>query len=230
MSEALGRIERPTVDSFHSRRKLYLVFLVFTHESAPQEYKERCDKYWRQVGDHLNKLEAKAGAVTHVFHEAVHEQGEAGLALLKRLNSLSHEIVQTHCANGAVLEAMEDRELAAEVSDWERFMMMGYSSSKVGELVRDLYTQAAKKRNEHAISVIDTTLGPGESGLLMVGEGHRLQFPPDIEVFSVVPPALDELHRWVRDQQNRHPAEEGESVEASADIDEPAEDRSGEEA
>ncbi|MCK4581439.1 MAG: hypothetical protein KAU10_08800, partial [Dehalococcoidia bacterium] len=30
--------------------------------------------------------------------------------------------------------------------------------------------------------------------------GHRLQFPGDIEVFSVFPPALDEIHRWVRDQ------------------------------
>ncbi len=124
------------------------------------------------------------------------------------MNRYSHVLVQTRCATGAVLEAMEDRELAAEVSDWERFLMMGLSSNKVGELVRDMYAQALKKRNEHAMSVIDTTLGAGESGLLLAGEGHRLQFPNDIEVFSVVPPALDELHRWLREQANRHPVEE----------------------
>ena len=211
MSETLGRVERPAAESFLARRKLYLVFLVFlvfTHESAPQEYKDRCDKYWRQVGEQLANLESKAGAATHVYHESVSEQGEAGLALLKRLHRFSHELVQTRCANGAVLEAMEDAELAAEVSDWERFMMMGYSSSKVGELVRDLYAQALKKRNEYVLSAIDTTLGPGESGLLLVGEGHRLQFPSDIEVFSVVPPALDELHRWLRDQAARPPAQD----------------------
>lgn len=216
MSETLGRVERPAAESFIARRKLYLVFLVFTHESAPQEYKDRCDKYWRQVGEQLANLESKAGAATHVYHESVSEQGEAGLALLKRLHRFSHELVQTRCANGAVLEAMEDAELVAEVSDWERFMMMGYSSSKVGELVRDLYTQALKKRNEHVLSVIDTTLGPGESGLLLVGEGHRLQFPSDIEVFSVVPPALDELHRWLRDQAAQR-SEKDETSAASAD-------------
>lgn len=236
MSETLGRVERPAAESFIARRKLYLVFLVFTHESAPQEYKDRCDKYWRQVGEQLANLESKAGAATHVYHESVSEQGEAGLALLKRLHRFSHELVQTRCANGAVLEAMEDAELVAEVSDWERFMMMGYSSSKVGELVRDLYTQALKKRNGHVLSVIDTTLGPGESGLLLVGEGHRLQFPSDIEVFSVVPPALDELHRWLRDQAAQR-SEKDETSDASAaapdaapeDEPEPVDVRNGEE-
>jgi hypothetical protein len=27
-----------------------------------------------------------------------------------------------------------------------------------------------------------------------------VQFPEDIEVFSVAPPALDEIHRWQREQ------------------------------
>lgn len=213
MSEPLARVERPAAESFHSRRKLYLVFLVFTHESAPKEYNERCERYWRQVGEQLANLESKAGVATHVYHESIYEQGEAGLALVKRMHRFSHDLIQTRCANGAILEAMEDRELAAEVGDWERFMMMGFASSKVGELVRDLYSQALTRRNEHVISVIESTLGAGESGLLLVGEGHRLQFPSDVEVFSVVPPALDELHRWLRDEANRRPAED----EADAD-------------
>jgi hypothetical protein len=229
VSEPLARVERPAADVFQARRKLYLVFLVFSHESAPQEYKDRCERYWRQVGEQLANLESKAGIVGHIYHESVYEQGEAGLALLKRLSTFSHELVQSRYGAGAQLEAMEDRELAAEVSDWERFMMMGYSSVKVGELVRDLYTQAAKKRNEYAINVIDTTLGPGESGLLIVGEGHRLQFPSDIEVFSVVPPSLDELHRWLRDQATRPP--EGDEGVAGADEEssEPAGTSRGEE-
>lgn len=207
MSEPLGRVDRPAAESFHSLRKLYLVFLVFTHESAPKEYTEKCERYWSQVGEQLAKLEAKAGDAAHIYHESVYETGDAGLALLKGVHPFSHALAAARCANGSVLEALEDRELAAEVSDWERFMMMGCASKTVGELVSDLYTQALKKRNEHALSAIDSTLGPGQAGVLFVGEGHRLQFPPDIEVFSVVPPALDELHRWVRDQSNRVSAE-----------------------
>jgi hypothetical protein len=31
-------------------------------------------------------------------------------------------------------------------------------------------------------------------------EEHAVQFPGDVEVFSIFPPALDEIHRWLRDQ------------------------------
>jgi hypothetical protein len=27
-----------------------------------------------------------------------------------------------------------------------------------------------------------------------------VQFPGDVEVFSIFPPALDEIHRWLRDK------------------------------
>ncbi len=206
MSETLGKVERPAADRFHSRRKLYLVFLVFTHESAPQEYKDRCEQYWSQIADQLAKLESKAGAAIHIYHESVYEKGEAGLALIEKAPPYSHELAKTRSAAGATVEALEDRELAAELHDWERFMLMGFASSKVGELVRDLYTQARKKHNEHVVKTIDATLGSGEAGVLFMREGHGLQFPSDIEVFSVVPPALDELHRWLRDQQKRSQA------------------------
>jgi hypothetical protein len=36
--------------------------------------------------------------------------------------------------------------------------------------------------------------------LLFIREGHLVQFPRDIDVFSVAPPALDEIHRWARDR------------------------------
>ncbi len=193
-----------------------MVFLVFTHESAPKDYNEICERYWSQVGQQLTNLEAKAGAATHIYHESVYESGDAGLSLLKGVYPFSYALAAARSAGGATLEALEDRELAAEVSDWERFMMMGYASKKVGELVSDLYTQALKMRNEHVLSVIDSTLGAGEAGILFVGEGHRLQFPSDIEVFSVVPPALDELHRWLRDQSNRASTEQA-AAEAAED-------------
>ena len=35
-----------------------------------------------------------------------------------------------------------------------------------------------------------------------------VQFPGDIEVFSVAPPALDEIHRWQRNRQTTEKKEE----------------------
>jgi hypothetical protein len=209
VSEALGRVERPEADSFRGRRKLLVVFLVFSHESAPQEYTERCERYWSQVAEQLAKLAARLGPVRHVYHESVWEGGEAGLTLLEKMSGDSQRVARRLCDDGATLEALEERELAAELSDWERFMLQGFASGKVADLVRDLYSGALKQRNEHAVGVIDATLRDDEVGLLFAREGHGLQFPTSIEVFSVVPPAFDELHRWLRDQSLRPETDEG---------------------
>jgi hypothetical protein len=222
VSEPLARVERPPAESFSGLRKLLVVFLVYSHDSAPVEYKERCERYWRQVGEQLLNLEAKIGTARHVYHESVHQSGEEGLSFIKSLNPFSHQLADARCAADAALEALEEQDLAAELRDWERFMMLGFSSSKVAELVSDLYSQALKKRNEHAVGVIDSTLGHDEVGLLFVREGHGLQFPQDVEVFSVVPPALDELHRWLRDESRKPTGGDdgtGGSVEGSGEED-----------
>ena len=43
---------------------------------------------------------------------------------------------------------------------------------------------------------------------MFIREGHQVQFPSDIQVFYVAPPALDEIKRWLRDRA--HAAEEKE--------------------
>jgi hypothetical protein len=203
VSESVGRIEKPAADSFKDRRKLLSVFLVFEHESAPEEYKQKCAKYWQQVSDQLGHLESRLGLIRHVYHESIDESGDGGLAKLEKMYPSSHALAKSRCECGAVLEAFEDRELASEMSDWERFLMLGFSSSKVASLARDMFSTALQNRNRHAAGVIDSTLDQDGIGLLFVREGTGIQYPSDIEVFSVVPPALDEIHRWVRDASQR---------------------------
>ena len=36
---------------------------------------------------------------------------------------------------------------------------------------------------------------------------HQVQFPPDIEVFYVAPPALDEIKRWFRTRDEEYQAQ-----------------------
>ena len=203
MSESLGRIEKPAAELFKDKRKLLSVFLLFEHESAPEEYKEKCSKYWQQVSEQLGHLEARLGLIRHVYHEAIDESGDAGLAKLATMYPSSHALAKSRCDSGAVLEEFEDRELASEMSDWERFLMLGFSSSKVASLARDMFAMALQSRNKHAAGVIDSTLDEDGIGLIFVREGSGIQYPTDVEVFSVVPPALDEIHRWVRDASQR---------------------------
>ena len=41
-----------------------------------------------------------------------------------------------------------------------------------------------------------------EIGLLLIREGHQVQFPSDIEVFYIAPPSLDAIKRWVSERAN----------------------------
>jgi len=200
MAEELGKIEKPEAEQFQGKRKLYVVPLIFSSEEAPSEYVERYNLYWEQVSQHITNLESKINRVSHVYHEVITQAGEEGIKLMEKLNPSSHQITIDKCQCGAVLEATEDKELANEAMDWERFLLMGFMSQKVANKVSQFYMEALRKRYEYIARIVDETLKPGEVGMLIIREGHMVQFPQDIEVFSVAPPALDEIHRWQRER------------------------------
>jgi hypothetical protein len=199
MGEELGHIERPSVESFGSERKLFVVPLILRGKDAPAEYCEKFDLYWQQVGEQLAKLEERTGPVQYIYHEAIVAGGEDGLKIMEQMSASSCAIVKERCGKGARLEATDDRELAEENMDWERIMLGGFLSEKVARLVSQFYVDAARKRYEHMAKRIDETLKAGERGILFITEGHALQFPDDTQVFSVFPPALDQIHKWFRD-------------------------------
>jgi hypothetical protein len=200
MPEQLGKIEKLEAERFKQGKKLYLIPLVYSGEEAPDEYKEKCSRYWQQVTEQLANLASKIGRVNRVYHESVFQCGEDGMKAMERLNPDSYQIAKTQRDNGAILEAIEERELFEEVMDWQRCLMLGFISDKVASKVSEFYVEAAKKRNEFMTKKISETLKDDEAGLLFIREEHSVQFPSDIEVFSIFPPALDEIHRWLRDQ------------------------------
>ena len=202
MTEQLGKIEKPEAEHFIGKRKLYLVPLIFSGEGAPPEYAEKFNLDWEQVSQHVANLELKIGKVSHVYHESITLAGEDGLKVIEKLNSSCCQIVKDKCQSGAVLEATEDKELSEESIDWERHLLMGFISQKVAQMVSEFYVTASRKRYEHIAQRIDETLKADEVGLLFIREGHMVQFPQDIEVFSVAPPALDKIHRWQRDRSS----------------------------
>jgi hypothetical protein len=198
--EQLGKIERLEAERFKQGKKLYLVPLVYSGEKAPDEYKEKSNRYWQQVAEQLTNLASKIGRVNRVYHESIFQSGEDGMKALERLDPGGYQIARTQYDNGAIFEAIEDEELFEEVMDWQRCLMLGFMSDKVATKVSEFYTEAAKKRNESMATKISETLEDDEAGLMFIREEHSVQFPNDVEVFSIFPPALDEIHRWLRDQ------------------------------
>jgi hypothetical protein len=208
MAPELGKINKPEVGSFKHSRKLFLVPLIYASNDAPPEYVEKYELYWQQVAEHIENLETKLGKIKRVYHESITTNNENSLNIMERLNPKSSQIAKNKSSNGAKIEVIEDRQLAEECMDWERCLLVGLLSEAAIKKVSEFYIDAGRKRYEHISKRIDKTLQADEIAVLFIREGSAIQFPKDIEVFSVAPPALDEIHRWLR---NRPPLKETEN-------------------
>jgi hypothetical protein len=213
MSQDLGKIEKPSVEEYRAARKLFFVPLLFTPRDIQGELFEKVFRYWDQVDAQLTSLELKLGIAKKVYHELVPTGGEEGSKIIEELNSTSYGIVKARLDKGAQLEPLEDADLLTESMDWTRCLAVGLQNAKVFDKVYESYIQAQKKRNEHIAKMINDTLKESEVGILLMREGHQVQFPADIEVFYVSPPGLDEIKRWLRTREVEAEKEAGEGPE-----------------
>lgn len=198
MAQELGRISRPATGQYEGRRKLLLVPLVYGPQANVPDGVAALQKYWDQMQIQVESLEAALGGLHHIYHESLPEGGDTGLSQLSQADQRSHAFVKAKCDNGAALEATEDTEILLETLDLQRCMMIPLASGTVAQKLQEWFTEANRNRYDHIASQIDSTLGENEVGLLLISERHQVQFPSDIEVFYVSPPALDEFRRWLQ--------------------------------
>ncbi len=201
MAKKLGKIEKPTAKQFESGRKLYFVPLIYCGVDPPADFHEIYRKYWKQVEQHISDLELKLGNIDRIYHELIPEGGNSGCEAIKELNQESYQIIKPRLDKGARLEVLETIELLTEFMDWGKCLAVGLQNQQVFTTVYESYNQASKKRNQYLSEQIDTTLKTDETAILIMREGHQVQFPSDIQIFYISPPALDEIKRWLRDQK-----------------------------
>ena len=216
MGEELGKIEKPSVDQFAKGRRLLFVPLLLKGGEVTKEYSEKLDKYWSQVEQQIDNLVSKLGGIQRLFHELVYLTGKEGLDELKGINEPTYVIAEKLVDKGASFEAVEDKELLTELSDWGRCLSSGLENQKVFTEVFNSYEEALTKRNDYITKKIDETLKPDEIGILFFSERNQIKFPQDVEVFYIAPPALDEINRWERESKNPPvPEDKGDSKEQS---------------
>jgi hypothetical protein len=208
MAQELGKVHKPEAESFGKGRKIFLVPLLYSGKDAPVEYIEKFDRYWDQVTEQVRNLEGKIGTINRIYHESITLSGEEGLKSIEGLNQKSYQIARQMCRDKARIDTVEDAELLNENMDWQRCLLLGFVSNKVATKISEYYIETSTKRYEYISKRIDETLSKDEIAVLFIREGHRVQFPKDIQVFSVAPPALDEIHRWLRDMASREKSED----------------------
>ena len=201
MSEELGKIEKPEAENFRLGRKLFFIPLLYTGEDLPEAYRDMMTRYWEQVHKQIIELTSKLGSVKYVFHELVAEAGEPGVEAVKKLNEAGFAAVKACLDQGAAVQAIEEADNLTEFMDWSRCLFIGLQNPSVQQKVYEAYTEAARKRVASITGKLDETLRQDEIGVLIMRENHQVQFPADIQVFYVAPPALDEIKRWLREQE-----------------------------
>jgi hypothetical protein len=208
MAEELGKIERPEAVGFKRGRKLYFVPLVFSPPEPDEKFQNLFNRYWDEAAAHLKSLQEKLAPAKKIYHELIAEEGENALKLVERMNSGSYQLLKQSTKNGGAIIAAEEAELIEEFMDWGRCLAIGLHSQKVFNLAYASYVKAQEKRNEYIAKKVDSTLGSDEAGIFIMREGHHVQFPGDIQVFYVSPPALDEIRRWEREITEKSSEEE----------------------
>lgn len=218
MAQELGKVQRPAVGEYQGKRKLLLVPLMYSPPDNAEEGRGILERYWDQVRTQIDALEKSLGPLRHIYCESLAVGGSEGLEQLETGDRHSYSFVQAKFEAGASLQPTEDQDTLAEILDLQRFMMLPLASEKVAKTIHDWFTERNKSRYEYIAQQVNATLGEDEAGLLLISERHQVQFPPDIEVFYVAPPALDEYRRWLQHWASRwqHSAGgEGESAESA---------------
>ncbi len=217
MTQHLGRVERPAAEQYQGRRKLLLAPLLYA--PPDEDGSAIVDRYWEQVTTQTGAMEASLGPVSRVYCESLADGGDEGLQYLERADSHSAGLVRQKCGSGAVLEPTEDPDILLEIVDLQRILMTPLVSQRVAGRIQEWFADTNRSRYEAIARRIDSTLLPNEMGLLLIGERHQVQFPNDIKVFYVAPPALDEFRRWLQSwmarQQERMASETMEDLEDS---------------
>ncbi len=201
MSQQLGKVEKPSASKFRTGRKLFFVPLIFTPLQPEPALSELVKSYWNQVQEQVRNLEEKLSEVKKVYHELIPVGGKRGLKAVETLSRESHRIIKSILDKGTKLQSVEDRDLLAEFMDWSKCLSVGLQSRVAIARVYQSYIEVQKRRADQIAEKIDRTLKSEETGVLVMREGHQVQFSSDIQVFYVSPPGLDEIKRWLRARQ-----------------------------
>lgn len=214
--EELGRIEKPDSSSVVGKRKVYVITMVSPLPGAPEGYTSRLKNYWEAVDTNVGQLEARAGIVNRIFHEAVSVSGDLGLNLVSQVNQPAWSMIKSRMESGATLEAFDNDDLFSQIVDWSRCAQVGLTSQAVADVIQEKYTEAAQARYEGMSNTLEEKLGDAESAILIMSSAQGVTMPEGAEQFNVMPPELDELARWTREMNEKMMAQAQAQQEAAA--------------
>ncbi len=196
----LGKIEKPALESFDGKKKLYCIRNLYILQDSPEEYKKLFHRYWDEVSLQIEKIEA-GEKIKKVFCENIFDSDKQTLDSLVKINERAVQIIKSNLDKGGTLLALDKKEIFGPFMDWSNCLMVT-RTHEVFNKIQEFYTDSLNTRIDHILDIIEKNLSAGEAGLLIMRDEDRakIQFPADIEVFLITPPSLDDLLKWLRGQ------------------------------
>ena len=149
MATPIGKIPKPEASKYDGKRKLILVPLLLTNPDTSEEGKNLLETYWNDVRNHIHNLEKSLGTVSHVYHEAISENGEEGLKIINAINPIGCSLITELSKSTATVEATDDKSVLEESTDWQRCLSIGLVSANVMNTIMDLYRKSIDNRYAH---------------------------------------------------------------------------------
>ena len=189
MSEELGKINKPNAESSALKRKLYLVQNIQNYFPENKEFKSLLEEYWSSISEQLDKLEKTAGLISYIHIEGMWQEFDEASKAIYESNPDCINMVKERVKSGSKYKPVEDETL--------------YKT-----LIEENYSSIATKREESISSKINE-LKDSEAALFIISSGGH-KYAEDIEMFNIIPPALDKMNRWIQDNQESLAAQEQE--------------------
>jgi hypothetical protein len=218
----LGKIEKPEIQSFREKRKLYVV-PVLPFEEMGMQFKidtPKVERFWGEVKEKLDYFVGTYGKISIIFLEGINQDKKAGIDFFENLGKESnhYKLMKSLVDSGAVIRGIEKEDHIERskllFEEYSKSFLPGIEELHKGFFGKDIdfngwrdYLVKKIQETQDDMSrltskIIGETLAENGNSVLFITEGRPIEFPAGIDVFQVRPPAFDELVRKLREKMS----------------------------
>ncbi len=212
----LGKIEKPEVSSFKSKRKLYVVPTLPFEELALQFELEssKIERFWGEVREKIEYFMSTYGNIGSVYIEGLEEN--AGMEFFDKYGKESnhYKLIKYLIDGGAKLRGIDKEEhigLSKLLFDeYSRSFLPEMKEIHQGYYGKDIdfegwrnylvkKIQEIQEEMNRSVSKLIKEMPEDSNGVLIITDGRPVEFPENMDVFQIRPPAFDAIERTIRD-------------------------------
>ena len=215
----LGKIDKPDAEKFSEKRKLYVVPILPFEEMSSQFNLEnaKIERFWGEVREKIEHFLSVYGNIGTLYIEGIGDDKEHDIKLFEKYGTESnhYKLLKNLVENDAKIRGIDKESLHGKL----RLIYEEYSKSflpEIKEIHEGFYgkeidfdgwrkfltdrIQEIQGEMTKFTSDILKEMPENTNGVLIITEGRVIEYPDDVDIFQIRPPAFDEIVRNIRDK------------------------------